>query len=246
MFTSPFKLIRMLHIARALPKDKLKLLVFDLDGTLIDSRADLCASVNATLRHFQRPMLPDEVIASFIGDGASMLVRRSLGDPADEEFVSNAVEFFLGYYRIHKLDHTYVYDGVFEVLEKLLAKHGRTNRSRSSHGQKMAVLSNKPVAPSREICDELKLGKYFFQVYGGNSFPTKKPDPQGLQTLMAEAGVRPEETLMIGDTDVDILTARAVGAWALGCRFGLSPHTLEYARPDCLVDEPRDWLTALL
>ena len=242
----PDRLLAMLHISRSLPKEKLKLLVFDLDGTLIDSRADLCASVNATLRHFNRPMLPDEVIASFIGDGASMLVRRSLGDPADEEFVSNAVEYFLGYYRVHKLDHTYVYDGVFEVLEKLVAKHGKSGRPRSSPGQRMAILSNKPVAPSKEICDELQLRKYFFQIYGGNSFPTKKPDPQGLLTLIAEARVRPEETLMIGDSDVDILTARAIGAWTLGCKFGLSPHTLEYAQPDCLVDEPRDWLAALM
>jgi phosphoglycolate phosphatase len=229
----------MLHIARPLPKEKLKLLVFDLDGTLIDSRADLCASVNATLQHFQRPPLPEDVIASFIGDGASMLVRRSLGDPVDEAFVEEAVDHFLDYYHEHKLDHTYVYDGVFEVLEKLRAAPG-------AGSQQMAVLSNKPVGPSREICDALALKPYFFQVYGGNSFPTKKPDPQGLLRLIAEAGVRPEETLMIGDTDVDILTARAVGAWALGCKFGLSPHTLEYAKPDCLVDEPRDWLAALL
>jgi phosphoglycolate phosphatase len=230
------RLETMLHIARSLPKEKLKLLVFDLDGTLIDSRADLCASVNATLQHFQRPRLPEDVIASFIGDGASMLVRRSLGDPADEAFVEEAVDYFLDYYRDHKLDHTYVYEGVFEVLARL----------RSGPAYQMAVLSNKPVGPSREICEALALKPYFFQVYGGNSFPTKKPDPQGLQVLMEEAGVHPEETLMIGDTDVDILTARAGGAWALGCKFGLSPHTLEYARPDCLVDEPRDWVAALL
>jgi phosphoglycolate phosphatase len=90
------------------------------------------------------------------------------------------------------------------------------------------------------------LKQYFFEVYGGNSFGTKKPDPEGLVTLIREAGVKPDETLMIGDTDVDILTARSAGAWALGCKFGLSPHTLEYSAPDCLVDEPRDWIGALL
>jgi phosphoglycolate phosphatase len=190
------------------------------------------------LGRFKRPALPDDVIASYIGDGASILVRRSLGDPADEAFVEEAVEYFLSYYREHKLDHTYVYDGVFEVLENLRERYG--NR------QQNAVLSNKPVGPSRDICAALQLKPYFFQVYGGNSFPTKKPEPQGLLTLMAESGARPEETLMIGDTDVDILTARNAGAWALGCKFGLSPHTLEYAAPDCLVDTPRDWLAALL
>ncbi len=227
-----------LHISRPIPKEKLRLLVFDLDGTLIDSRADLCASVNAMLGFVQRPALPDDVIASYIGDGASMLVRRSLGDPADEAFVESAVEYFLSYYREHKLDHTFVYDGVFEVLEELQARYGAL--------QQMAVLSNKPVGPSRDICDALGLAPYFFRVYGGNSFSTKKPDPEGLQTLIGEARVRPEETLMIGDTDVDILTARHAGAWSIGCKFGLSPHTLENATPDGLVDAPRDWLAALV
>ena len=97
------------------------LLVFDLDGTLIDSRQDLCNSVNATLRHFRKPDLPDPVIASYIGDGVSMLVRRALGDPEgdrhDEEYVTEAIAFFLDYYRIHKLDFTYVYPGVIDSLE---------------------------------------------------------------------------------------------------------------------------------
>ena len=228
----------MLHIAQALPKEKLKLLVFDLDGTLIDSRADLTASINAMLRHFGRKPLPEDVIASFIGDGASMLVRRSLGDPDDEGFVDAAVNFFLDYYHEHKLDHTYVYDGVFDVLARMRAERGDTLR--------MAVLSNKPVVPSRAICEALGLRPYFFEVFGGNSFGTKKPDPEGLHCLIRMAGVEPEETLMIGDTDVDILTARNAGAWALGCKFGLSPHTLEYAAADCMVDGPRDWLEALL
>ena len=229
---------KVLHIALSIPKDKLKLLVFDLDGTLIDSRADLTSSINAMLLHFHRSALPEDVIASFIGDGATMLVRRSLGDPIDESFVNEAVEYFLGYYHEHKLDHTYVYDGVFTVLEQLRGRYGKALQ--------MAVLSNKPENPSREICDALQLKPYFFEVYGGNSFPTKKPDPEGLLTLIAKAGVKPQETLMIGDTDVDILTARNAGAWALGCKFGLSPHTLAYAAPDCLVDSPYDWAAALL
>ena len=104
-----------------------RLLVFDLDGTLIDSRIDLSNSVNAMLTHLGKPQLPDAVIASYIGDGVTMLVRRALGDPEgdvhDQEFVDAALAYFLDYYRIHKLDFTYVYDGVFEALEAIRAAH---------------------------------------------------------------------------------------------------------------------------
>ena len=219
-----------------------RLIVFDLDGTLIDSRRDLCNSVNATLRHVGKPELPDEVVASYIGDGASMLVRRALGDPEgdvhDEEQVNAALGFFLDYYREHKLDYTYVYPGVMESLASIRKARPEVL---------MAVLTNKPVRPSRDICDHFGLSSYFFQNYGGNSFHTKKPDPHGLLTLMAEAGamagspITAGETMMVGDTDIDVLTARAVGAWSLGCSFGLSPHRLEAAKPDYLVDSALEW-----
>jgi len=223
-----------------------RLLVFDLDGTLIDSRVDLCNSVNAMLTHLGKPMLPEPVIASYIGDGASMLVRRALGDPqgdsADEAYVTHALAFFLDYYRAHKLDFTYVYPGVVEAVSAI----------RSAHPElPMAVLTNKPVAPSREICAHFGLDRYFFQNYGGNSFHTKKPDPHGLLTLIAEASVlvgvpiAPAETVMIGDSDVDILTARNCGARSLGCTFGLAPHTLAAAAPDMLTDSPSTWPTLL-
>ncbi len=224
----------MLEVIRPLPIESLRLLVFDLDGTLIDSRTDLANSVNAMLAQYNRPAQPEAVIATYIGDGASMLVRRALGDPDDEAFVHEALTRFLDYYREHKLDHTYVYSGVRESLQALRTLPDGGSRT-------MAVLSNKPVGPSQAICDALRLGEYFFRVYGGNSFPSKKPDPQGLNTLIREAGVAPEQTLMIGDSDVDVLTARNAGAWVLGCRFGLAPHTLESVEPDALVDTPSDW-----
>ena len=84
-----------------------------------------------------------------------------------------------------------------------------------------------------------------FRIYGGNSFASKKPDPEGLNTVIREAGVAPEETLMIGDSSVDILTARRSGAWVLGCRFGLSSHTVESIPSDCLVDAAGEWADAL-
>jgi phosphoglycolate phosphatase len=237
----------MLHLFRSLPVESLRLIVFDLDGTLIDSRQDLCNSVNATLQHFGLRALPDEVIAGFIGDGAAMLIRRALavpgelpaGSPAPEEaFFEEAFAYFLAYYRAHKLDFTQIYPGVLESLESLKTLPDGAARP-------MAVLTNKPVGPARAICDGLGLSPYFFSIYGGDSFATKKPDPLGLRTLMAEAGVEPDETLMIGDSDVDIRTARNAGAWALGCSFGLAPETLEEVSPDVVVDHASAWTQAV-
>lgn len=223
-----------------------RLLVFDLDGTLIDSRIDLCNSVNATLEYLGRPMLPEAVIASYIGDGASMLVRRALGDPEgdihDEEYVTKALTYFLDYYRVHKLDYTYVYPGVVESIEALRAAHPELL---------MAVLTNKPVNPSREICAHFGLDRFFFQNYGGNSFHTKKPDPHGLRTLMSEASAlagRPidaTEIVMIGDTEVDVLTARNCGVHSLGCAFGLAPERLALAQPDITVAHASEWPAAI-
>ena len=228
----------MVKCFRIIPAASLRLLVFDLDGTLIDSRADLCSSVNAMLRHLNRQPLPDAVIASYIGDGVGLLVRRALGDPSDGAFFEAALAYFLDYYREHKLDSTYVYPGVFEALDRLRIEAAGAPR-------RMAVLTNKPIVPSQAICDALGLSPYFFRIYGGNSFATKKPDPEGLETLIREAGAAPEETLMIGDTNVDILTARNAGAWSIGCSYGLAPHTLEDAEPDCIVDSALDWPVAL-
>jgi phosphoglycolate phosphatase len=237
----------MSHLFRSLPQESLRLIVFDLDGTLIDSRQDLCNSVNATLQHFGLRALPDDVIAGFIGDGAAMLIRRALavpgelpaGSPAPEEaFFEEAFAYFLAYYRAHKLDFTTVYPGVLESLEALKTLPDGSARP-------MAVLTNKPVGPARAICEGLGLSPYFFSIYGGDSFATKKPDPLGLITLMTEADAKPVETLMIGDSDVDIRTARNAGAWALGCSFGLAPETLEEVKPDAVVDHASAWTAVL-
>lgn len=228
-----------MRILRPVPVETLRLLVFDLDGTLIDSVQDLAKSVNAMLDHFGRPALPLAVISSYIGDGASMLVRRALGDPDDDGFVHEALGFFLGYYRVHKLDHTYIYAGVLDALRMLQSAWP------GEQVPAMAILTNKPVVASRDICSALGLSQFFFKIYGGNSFHTKKPDPHGLNQLIEEAGVLPAQTLMIGDSDVDVLTARNAGAWSLGCTFGLAPHTLESAPPDIVVDAPSEWPLAL-
>jgi phosphoglycolate phosphatase len=228
----------MLKVNRRIPGEQIRLLIFDLDGTLVDSRRDLSNAVNAMLVHYGRQEEPCDLIASYIGDGAPMLVRRALGDPDDEYFIADALNFFMAHYREHLLDTTYVYPGTTEALDRMKAGPGGQSR-------KMAVLSNKPVRPSQRIVAGLGLSPYFFQVYGGNSFHTKKPDPVGAHALMSEAGVAPEQTVMIGDSANDVLTARAAGMWSVGLTYGLAPHQLEQAPPDVLADSPEEMAEAV-
>src|SRR5437016_4512821 len=229
----------MIRTNRAIPKGKLKLLIFDLDGTLVDSRKDLANSINAMLANYQRAQLADDVIATYIGDGAPTLVRRSLGfkddhdlQPKDEEFIEDALVFFLEYYREHKLDFTYAYKGVKEALDAIMG-HGRVS---------MSVLSNKPVNPSRAIVNALGLNGYFKSVYGGNSFETKKPDPLGVNNLLREHGVVAQEAVIIGDSAIDIQTGMNAGLWTCACTYGLSPETLLKTPGDVHVDAPGEWV----
>ena len=224
----------MIRIRRAFDPHSIKLVIFDLDGTLIDSRLDLVHSVNAALRHIQRPELPDDVIASYVGDGAPILFQRALGGEAvDDALVRKGLEFFLSYYREHKLDHTTVYPGIQEALAAI-------QNSGNGMPRKMAVLSNKPVNPSRAIVESLGLGQYFSQVYGGNSFATKKPEPEGALKLVSEAGMQPTQAAIVGDSHVDIRTGRNAGLWTVAVTYGFAPHTLEVEEPDVVVDTPRE------
>lgn len=212
--------------------DPIELLVFDLDGTLIDSKEDLVISVNAVRDRLGMTPLAAETVATYVGRGVVTLMERVLGDAATTERVAEAVEFFLDYYRDHMLDHTVPYPGVREALESL-------------QGRRMAVLTNKPVRFSQAILAGLGLSRYFVQVYGGNSFARKKPDPVGLVTLMDEAEAGPRSTMIVGDSDTDVLTGRNAGVWTCGVTYGLAPRTLEASPPDILLDDLRE-LPALL
>jgi phosphoglycolate phosphatase len=160
-----------------------------------------------------------------------MLVRRALGDPDDEKFFKSGLDFFLTYYREHKLDHTRVYAGVPEALRQI-----QSNGS----NRKMAVLSNKPVNPSRAIVEALGLADFFVHVYGGNSFETKKPDPLGVHTLLKETATAPGDAMIVGDSSIDVLTGRNAGIATCGVTYGFAPHTLCEAPPDVLVESPHE------
>ncbi len=202
------------------------LLIFDLDGTLIDSKLDLVHSVNAARHLMGLPNISEALVSSYVGDGAPVLMRRALGPAASDADVQRALEFFLAYYRDHMLDNTYLYPGVREALDGLL-----------EGGAKMAVLTNKPVRFSHAIIDGLGLGGHFFQVYGGNSFEQKKPAPVGIEKLLAESGAARERTIMVGDSGVDVRTARNARVLACGVSYGFQPESFVQDPPDILVDE---------
>jgi phosphoglycolate phosphatase len=210
------------------------LLIFDLDGTLIDSKLDLAHAVNATRAHMGLAALEHERVYSYVGNGAPVLIRRVLGEQATESQVQEALEFFLEYYREHYLDYTTLYPGVKESLDRL-----------RDAGKQMAVLTNKPVRLSKAIIDGLGVGPHFFRVYGGNSFDFKKPHPIGVETLMQEAGVGADRTLMIGDSNVDIQTAVNAGIQSCGVTYGFQPESLAEPMPTRVVDRMEDladWL----
>src|SRR5271157_3267313 len=171
--------------------------------------------------------LPLDLITSYVGHGVTLLVRRSLGTHATSENVEKGLAFFLDYYRDHMLDPTAPYPGVAEALEKL-------------RDQKMAVLTNKPVNFSREMLTRLGFAPYFAYIYGGNSFPQKKPDPMGLYTLMTDLQISARETLMVGDSDTDVLTGRNAGVWTCGVTYGFGAHTLQKVSPDLMIDDMRE------
>jgi phosphoglycolate phosphatase len=202
---------------------EVRALIFDLDGTLINSKLDLALAVNAALEEMGRGPLPHEQIFSYVGQGAPKLIAQALGDGATEEECLRGLEFFLQYYSVHKLDHTTLYPGVREALDAL-------------SGMSMAVLTNKPVGASRGILQGLGLANHFRIIYGGNSFESKKPDPEGVETILREFGAAPAQVMVVGDSDIDVQTARNAGTWVCCVTYGFGSHRLIEYPPDLLVD----------
>lgn len=215
-----------MKINRAIPKESLRLLVWDLDGTLVDSMKDLAAAVNATRRSLRLEPLPLDIIRSYVGRGARSLIKQAVtpaGGPEPKKMaLEHALGFFLDHYGRHLLDATRPYPGIPEIL-----KGSRLP---------MAVLTNKPLEHSMRILKVMGLSQYFQRIYGGDSFERRKPDPSGALVLLDELNVEPWEALMIGDSDNDTLTARQSGMWSLGVNYGYGPDSLADPAPDMLVD----------
>lgn len=179
------------------------------------------------LSHLGRSPLSSEVIQAYVGDGAKVLVQRALGSQAATDLVEKGLAIFLDHYSKHALKNTTLYPGIRNLLDDL-----------RSMDHRMAVLSNKPALVSRDIVNGLDIGKYFCRVYGGDSFPTKKPDSLGISTLMGEEAVIARDCLMIGDSPVDVQTAHNAGVRCCGVLWGFQPAALQHAGAEILISKP--------
>jgi phosphoglycolate phosphatase len=197
-------------------------LIFDLDGTLADSKKDLAFSVNHVRSNFCLPDLTEEEISAFIGDGAQMLIQRALGADASAPDVQAGLQLFLSYYRDHMLDRTVLYPGVAETLSSLA-------------DCRLAVLTNKPIRFSRMMLEGLGILHHFAAVYGGNSFERKKPDPVGVFQILSDTGGVPGDTWMIGDSSIDVMTGRSAGVTTCGVSWGYAPETFAHTPPDFMI-----------
>ena len=175
------------------------LVVFDLDGTLIDSRLDLAESTNEMLGTYGAAALPVDRVAMMVGEGARVLVERALAAAGLNPSEPEALRRFLEIYGRRLLNHTRPYDGIPDAVAML----GRTHR--------LAVLTNKPAAPTQRLLEAFNLAPFFGRVIGGDSVYPRKPDPASLRAMMKEEGTSAEDTWLVGDSMIDVRTARNAG-----------------------------------
>lgn len=201
-------------------------LIFDLDGTLVDSKADLAAATNVMLLTLGLPPLSLAQVAGLVGNGVRVLVEKALGE-ANRHLVDQGFSVFMRHYSAHLLEETRPYEG----LASLLADAYR-------QGVCLSILTNKPEFPSRAILAGLGLASFFTGIVGGDTLPTKKPNPQGIAYLHRQTGIQLHETLLIGDSRVDYETGAAAGIAVCGVTWGFGARELEMLGPHFLVDTP--------
>jgi phosphoglycolate phosphatase len=206
------------------------LVVFDLDGTLIDSRVDLAQSANALIIERGGEPLPVERITGMVGEGAKLLVQRALTAAGLAPDVDTALPRFLDLYDERLLAHTELYPGTREMLDAVAGN------------ARLAVLTNKPRHHTERILDGLSIRSHFAAVIGGDSPLGRKPDPAGLQHLVRQAQVSESDTVLVGDSAIDLRTARAAGIRICLVRFGFG---FTHAEPELtgaelIADAPRD------
>jgi phosphoglycolate phosphatase len=213
----------------------IRLLVFDLDGTLVDSHRDIGAATNAVITDLGGTPLEQSVITSLVGEGAAVLIRRAMDRAGVDVDLRDALDCFLVHYDARLLQTTVPYPGMVSALEAL------------NHGRKLAVLTNKPQQPSERILDGLGLRRFFSEVIGGDTPYGRKPNPAGLQALMANAEVSPEETILIGDSPVDLATARNAGAHICLARYGFGYRTegVTFDGSELFIDDPTSVVAAI-
>jgi phosphoglycolate phosphatase len=186
----------------------IQLVVFDLDGTLVDSHRDLADAINALLAELGASPLPHDVVTRMVGEGAPVLVKRALAAVGLDPDTPGALDRFLAHYDARLLETTRPYPGMIETLTALGADH------------RLAVLTNKPTRATLRVLDGLALRESFADVMCGDMAYGRKPDPAGLRELVARAGTTADATLLVGDSPVDHATARRAGTRICLARYG--------------------------
>ena len=183
--------------------------VFDLDGTLIDSRRDLADATNALIEEYGGTPLSVDAVTAMVGEGAAVLVRRALTAARLDRIPRDALERFLAHYQERLTIHTRPYEGIPEALEAL-----------RDRGITLALLTNKPTAPTVRILELLDLARWFSDVVGGDSAAGRKPDPAGLLQMIQRAGATPASSVLVGDSRIDVQTARRAGVRVCVAKYG--------------------------
>ena len=211
--------------------DLQRLIAFDLDGTLIDSRRDLADAANALIVERGGAPLTEDAVGRMVGEGAATLVRRAL-IAAGLTFDAASLPRFLELYDARLLGNTRPYPGMIEALQAVERR------------AVLAVLTNKPLAPTRKLLAALKLAPFFATVIGGDGPYPRKPDPGGLQHLMNEHQVSAHRTVLVGDSPIDAATARAAGAAFCAARYGFGAVGATF-HAEAAIDRPMDLPTAI-